>query len=106
MFSGGFWYLRGYLNAFTTLAEQVRNRRFREWYLHYADFGGPQHLFSAPPGRTVRQLQHTGFVVEDVRGASGEWRPTSTSSIAAISRSAISRSTTYVRERYRIRLTR
>jgi SAM-dependent methyltransferase len=74
MFSGGFWYLRGYLNALTTLAEQVRNRRFREWYLHYPDFGGPQYLFSAPPGRTVRQLQHTGFIVEDVRGASGERR--------------------------------
>jgi hypothetical protein len=40
-----------------------------------------------------------------VRGASGEWRPTSTSSMAAIRRSAISPSKTYVRERYRIRVT-
>jgi SAM-dependent methyltransferase len=74
MFSGGYWYPRGYLNALELLGDQVRNPRFREWYLHYPDFGGPQYLFSAPPRRTVRQLQHAGFVVEDVRGASGERR--------------------------------
>src|SRR4051812_13413622 len=41
-----------------------------------------------------------------VRGAFAEFRPTSTSSIAAISSNAISRSTTYRRERDRIRPTR
>lgn len=74
IFSGGYWYARGYLNALKLLSEQAGNRRFLEWYVRYEDYGGPQYLFSAPPVRTVAQLQRAGFVVEDVCGASGERR--------------------------------
>jgi hypothetical protein len=28
----------------------------------------PQYHFTAPPGRTVRQLQRAGFVLEAIRG--------------------------------------
>jgi SAM-dependent methyltransferase len=72
---GGYFYLRGYWNALKMLTAQVGAPHWREWYLSYQAFGGPQYFFSAPPGRTVRTLQHTGFVVDDVRGASGERRP-------------------------------
>jgi SAM-dependent methyltransferase len=75
LFSGGYFYLRGYWNALKMLTAQVGTPHWREWYLRYQDLGGPQYFFSAPPGRTVRTLQRTGFVVDDVRGASGERRP-------------------------------
>jgi len=75
MFSGGYLYARGYLNALKFVAEQAGNSRFREWYLRYGDFSGPQYLFSAPPGRTITQLQRAGFVIEQVCGSSGERRP-------------------------------
>lgn len=74
-FSGGYRYPRGYLNALKLLAKQAGNWQFRKWYLRYDDDSGPRHLFSAPPGRTVRQLQRAGFIVEQVCGASGERRP-------------------------------
>jgi SAM-dependent methyltransferase len=75
LFSGGYWYPRGYWNSCAALARQAGNPRVREWYVRYEDYGGPQYLFSAPPGRTVKQLRHAGFVVEEMCGASGERRP-------------------------------
>jgi SAM-dependent methyltransferase len=73
-FSGGYWYARGYWNAVAALARQTGNPRFREWYVRYEDYSGPQYLFSAPPGRTLKQLQRAGFAIEEMCGASGEGR--------------------------------
>lgn len=75
VFSGGYLYLRGYLNAIGALAAQVGNPHLRAWYVKYHDGGGPQLLYSAPPDRTVAQLQGAGFDVLDVRGARGERDP-------------------------------
>jgi ubiquinone/menaquinone biosynthesis C-methylase UbiE len=75
LFSGGFFYVRGYLNAMRMLALQKANPLRREWYWRYHDPGGPQLLYSAPPRVTVAQLEHAGFVVRDVRGSTGERRP-------------------------------
>ncbi|MGE0394526.1 MAG: class I SAM-dependent methyltransferase, partial [Vicinamibacterales bacterium] len=72
LFSGGFFYPRGWLNAVTLLLQQRGNPLFREWFVRYEDGGGPQHLYSAPPSRTVAQLVAAGFEVVDVRGATGE----------------------------------
>jgi len=74
LFSGGYVYLRGHFNALTFLAAQIGNPHRGQWYLRYDEFAGPQYLFSAPPERTIEQLQRAGFVVEAVRGASGERR--------------------------------
>lgn len=67
-FSGGYLYLRGYRNALKMLAEQRGNRLLREGYWLYKDDGGDQHLYSAMPGRTVRQLEEAGFEVAEVLG--------------------------------------
>ena len=75
IFSGGYWYVRGYLNAMRTLARQRRNPLLREWYVRYEDPGGAQFLYSAPPGRTVGQLRRAGFSVTAVRGATGQRQP-------------------------------
>ena len=75
MFSGGFFYLRGYLNAGRFIAQQLTNRVAREWYMRYDDGGGTQYLFSAPPARTVRQLHDCGFDVIEVCGDKGERAP-------------------------------
>jgi len=75
IFSGGFFYLRGYWNAAKLLASQLTNPAALKWYFLYQDGGGPQRLYSAPPGRTVRQLQDVGFRVEDVCGVTGERSP-------------------------------
>lgn len=75
IFSGGSWYVRGYINAMRTLAQQRRNPLLREWYVRYEDPGGAQFLYSAPPGRTVDQLRRAGFSVIAVRGASGQRQP-------------------------------
>ena len=75
VFSGGYWYLRGYWNAAKLLAQQWRNAFVREWYIRYEDGGGSQYLYSAPPGYTVRQLEDVGFSVLAVRGMTGERRP-------------------------------
>jgi ubiquinone/menaquinone biosynthesis C-methylase UbiE len=75
VFSGGYWYLRGYLNAVGTLMNQRRNPHLLEWYVRYADAGGTQFLYSAPPDRTVAQLRRAGFDVLAVRGASGQRHP-------------------------------
>lgn len=75
IFSGGYWYLRGYINAVRTLVHQRRNPHLREWYVRYDEPGGTQFLYSAPPGRTVDHLQRAGFTVVDVRGASGQRQP-------------------------------
>lgn len=61
VFSGGFFYPRGYLNALRFALEQRGNRQLREWYLRYPDPGGDQYLYSAPPDRTEAQLQAAGF---------------------------------------------
>ena len=73
-FSGGFWYPRGYLNAARLIGQQLTNPLALEWYTRYADGGGRQHLFSAPPGRTARQVQAAGFDVIDTCGSGGERR--------------------------------
>jgi ubiquinone/menaquinone biosynthesis C-methylase UbiE len=70
-FSGGYFYLRGYVNALKFMAQQVTNRLALEWYLRYDDPGGTQFLYSAPPGYTVADLRAAGFAVEAVRGACG-----------------------------------
>ena len=75
LFSGGYRYLRGYHNALKMLMAQLGNPHWREWYLRYDEFAGSQHHFSAPLGRTVRQLRRAGFTVVEVRGASGDRRP-------------------------------
>ena len=69
IFSGGYFYLRGYFNALRFLASQAGNPYWRDWYMTYEEFSGPHVLFSAPPSRTVDQLVRAGFAVEDVRGA-------------------------------------
>jgi ubiquinone/menaquinone biosynthesis C-methylase UbiE len=74
VFSGGYWYPRGYWNAAKLFARQWRNSLAREWYIRYEDGGGPQFLYSAPPGYTVRQLEDVGFSVVAVRGVNGERR--------------------------------
>lgn len=67
-FSGGYLYLRGYLNALKTLAYQRGNRLLREGYWLYKDEGGDQHLYSARPEHTVRQLTDAGFEILEVAG--------------------------------------
>ena len=69
LWSGGYWYLRGYLNAARLLGRQRGNPHIREWYARYGD---EQVHYSAPPTRTVSQLQDAGFEMLTVRGASGE----------------------------------
>jgi SAM-dependent methyltransferase len=70
-FSGGYFYLRGYLNALRFLARQITNRLAWRWYLRYDDPGGTQYLYSAPPGRTIADAEAAGFVVVAVRGGAG-----------------------------------
>ncbi len=74
LFSGGYWYLRGYWNAAKLLGQQWANRVAREWYIRYEDGSGPHYLYSAPPGHTIQQLRSVGFHVRDVRGFTGERR--------------------------------
>ena len=74
-FSGGFWYPPGYLNSARFVGQQLTNPLAREWYMRYEDGGGRQHLFSAPPRRSVRQLHDAGFEVIDVCGSDGERNP-------------------------------
>jgi ubiquinone/menaquinone biosynthesis C-methylase UbiE len=69
IFSGGYMYIEGYWNAAKFLGRQLSNPVVREWYIRYEeDEGGPQFLYSAPPGCTVRQLGSVGFIVLAVRG--------------------------------------
>lgn len=72
IFSGGFWYPRGYWNALTLLARQWNNPAALKWFIAYEDGGGEQHLYSAPPRRTAGQLDGAGFDVLDVCGSDGE----------------------------------
>jgi ubiquinone/menaquinone biosynthesis C-methylase UbiE len=72
IFSGGYWYIRGYINATRFLTQQWRNPLLREWYVRYEGPGGEQFVYSAPPGRTIDQLRRSGFSVIAVRGASGQ----------------------------------
>ena len=72
VFSGGFWYVRGYWNACRLLWNQRRHAIARRWYIRYED----DHVqFSAPPGRTVRQLREAGFEILDMCGSGGERHP-------------------------------
>jgi ubiquinone/menaquinone biosynthesis C-methylase UbiE len=64
----GPWYLRGHLASARFLLRQIGNLRAPEWYLRYRDGGGDQWLYSAPPSRTIRQLESAGFAVEAVCG--------------------------------------
>lgn len=75
IFSGGYWYVRGYLNAAAWIWRQRRNPVRREWYWAYDDPGGTQHLYSAPPRFTVDQARRAGFEVIKVVGATGETHP-------------------------------
>lgn len=68
VWSGGYFYPAGYLHAAGFLAAQLGNRHLFEGYFLYRDDGGPQHLYSAPPGATVRQLEAAGFAVVEVVG--------------------------------------
>lgn len=68
VFSGGYFYPTGYWNAAKFLFDQLGNPLARSWYLRYRDGGGVQHLYSAPPSRTVDQLESVGFRVETLRG--------------------------------------
>jgi SAM-dependent methyltransferase len=68
VFSGGYFYLQGYVNAWKTLLGQRGNRLLREGYWLYRDGGGDQHLYSATPGHTVRQLRRAGFEGVEVIG--------------------------------------
>jgi SAM-dependent methyltransferase len=63
LWSGGYLYPRGYWNALRLLADQRGNPHLREGYLLYRDAGGDQHLYSAPPSRTVHQLRGEGYEV-------------------------------------------
>lgn len=71
IFSGGYFYLRGYWNAVQFLARQVMNPMARQWYLRYDDPGGTQYLYSAPPDRTLSDSQALGFEVLAIRGSAG-----------------------------------
>lgn len=75
MFSGGYLYPRGYLNAARWLAQQVGNRQLVEGFWRYRDPGGDQYLYSALPDRTVRQAESAGFDVLRIAGATGETDP-------------------------------
>jgi ubiquinone/menaquinone biosynthesis C-methylase UbiE len=75
VFSGGYWYWQGYLNAARFLVKQWGNPHLRDWYARYDDGGGAQLLYSGPPGRTIAQLERAGLRIVDVRGATGERRP-------------------------------
>jgi SAM-dependent methyltransferase len=69
IFSGGYVYIEGYWNGAKFIGRQLRNPVAREWYCRYEeDEGGPQFLYSAPPGWTVKQLMTVGFTVLAVRG--------------------------------------
>ena len=65
---GGWSYLPGHLKSALFLARQVRRPLPHNWYLHYADGGGHQLLFSAPPSHTIAQLETAGFTVLAVCG--------------------------------------
>lgn len=75
IFSGGYHYLHGYWRAARMLAMQCTNPVVRDWHFRYSDGGGFQHLYSAPAGHTVRNLERVGFRVQGVRGEAGEHRP-------------------------------
>jgi SAM-dependent methyltransferase len=65
VWSGGYFYPQGYVNAWKALREQRGNRLLREGYWLYPDAeGGDQHLYSATPRHTVRQLRRAAF--EDI----------------------------------------
>jgi len=54
------------------LKDQWSSRTRWSWYIRYFDEAGPQFLYSAPPGRTVKQLNAAGFHLQAIRGTRGE----------------------------------
>jgi SAM-dependent methyltransferase len=72
IFSGGFFYLRGYVNALGQLGLQIGNRDLLSGYVRYLDGGGLQLLYASVPGRTMSQLRAAGFEGLDLRGVNGE----------------------------------
>lgn len=72
VFSGGYFYWKGYWNAGRMLLSQWNNPRSLQWFVKYHDGGGPQFLYSAPPRHTQRQLESVGFDVVHSCGISGE----------------------------------
>lgn len=75
IFSGGYFYLRGYWHALRFLAGQWNNLLAPQWYMRYPDPAGDQHLYSAPPGLTVHQLERVGFEVLAVVGYQRSMKP-------------------------------
>lgn len=73
VFSGGFFYARGYWNALKNLAAQRGNPHLTNWYLWYPE--EEQYLYSAPPDRTREQLERAGFELRAARGFRNETRP-------------------------------
>jgi SAM-dependent methyltransferase len=73
VFSGGFFYARGYWNALKSLAAQRGNPHLTGWYLWYPE--EEQYLYSAPPDRTRTQLKSAGFEFRAARGFRNETRP-------------------------------
>ncbi|MGH9390628.1 MAG: class I SAM-dependent methyltransferase [Vicinamibacteria bacterium] len=72
VFSGGFFYARGYWNALRNVAAQRGNPHLTTWYLWYPE--EEQYLYSAPPDRTRRQLESAGFEFRAARGFRNETR--------------------------------
>lgn len=75
-FSGGYFYPRGYWNALRFARQQLVSARSialaARWYFRYVDAAsGDQHLFSAPPGRTVRDALQAGFEVTAIVASDG-----------------------------------
>lgn len=75
LWSGGYFYPRGYWHAARFWARQVANPFVFQGYLRYPDDGGPQHLYSAPPGATERQLRSVGFEVLTLVGYARDLPP-------------------------------
>ena len=75
LFSGGFFYLRGYLGALRWLARQIGNPLIRERYLRYPDPAGDHQLYYGSPDLTLAQLRAAGFANPVVRGRYGNDNP-------------------------------
>ena len=72
IFSGGFFYLRGYVGAARWLARQIGNPLVRERYLRYPDPAGDHQLYYGSPELTLAQLHAAGFAKAVVRGRYGK----------------------------------
>ena len=72
VFSGGYFYPRGYVNALRFAADQLGNPHAMRWFFRYRDAAaGDQFLYSAPPSWTIRDARAAGFDFVEIRSASG-----------------------------------